>query len=135
MNRKGKILIVDDEPGVLNVLADIVGVLGFSVIAVPDAESALSVVKGGENIALVITDLSLPGMNGSDLLAEIKRAMPAVPVIVLTAHGSVESFIQTQSRGMYEYINKPVQAAELRRIVLSAMGSGANGAGHSLAKA
>jgi DNA-binding NtrC family response regulator len=127
---KTTILIVDDEPEVLATLADLVRAFGYDVIEASDAESALPVIRGGRSLDLVITDLRLPGMNGVDLLAEIKRALPAVPVIMLTGHCSVESFIQTQSRGVYEYINKPVRAAELRRIIQMAIASPPGGPGH-----
>jgi two-component system response regulator GlrR len=135
MTRKARILIVDDEPDVLALLAELVRSFGHDAIAAPDAEAALSVVRRGEAVDVVITDLRLPGMNGIDLLSEIKRAIPSVPVIMLTAHCSVESFIQTQSRGIFEYINKPVRAAELRRIVQAAIASPPDGAGRMPAEA
>ncbi len=129
--QKRKILIVEDEPDVLKTLADQVRSFGYDVVEVLDAESALPVIRGGGVVDLVITDMHLPGMNGIDLLGEIKRAAPAVPVIMLTGHCSVESFIRTKSRGVYEYINKPVQAAELRRIIGTAIAGPSPGTGRA----
>ena len=128
MSLKKRVLIVDDEPDVLGVLAEIVDSFGYDVAARADAESALAFVRSGQPVDLVLTDLSLPGMSGLDLLTEIKRLLPCVPVIMLTAHGSVETFIQTQSRGIFEYVNKPVRAAELRRILEVAMTASQGGA-------
>lgn len=123
MTEAGTILIVDDEPDVLNVLTDIVSAFGYRVIPRPDAESALDVIREEARIDLVITDLRMPGMSGIDLASHVKKALPSVPVILLTAYGSVESYIQTRSRGVFEYINKPVQSKELRRIVQAAISS------------
>lgn len=115
--RKRTILIVDDEPDVLKTLRDQVCSFGYDVREAPDAESALLVLRSGDPIDLVITDMRLPGMSGIDLLGEVRREASVVPVIMLTGHGSIESYIQTQSRGVFEYINKPVRAAELKRII------------------
>lgn len=119
--RKRTILIVDDEPDVLKTLREQVRSFGYDVREAPDAESALLVLKSGDLIDLVITDMCLPRMSGIDLLGEVKRAERAVPVILLTGHGTIESYIQTQSRGVFEYINKPVRASELKRIIGSAL--------------
>jgi len=114
------ILLVDDEPEVLNILAELVNGFGYTAMPKPDAESALSAVREGAVVDLVITDLRMPGMSGSELLPVLRKLLPAVPIIMLTANGSVESYIQSRSDGVFEYINKPVQAKELRRIVKAA---------------
>lgn len=110
------ILLIDDEPQLLSTLSEILKRSGHKVIPMPDAEFALSFLREGTSIDLIITDLQLPGMSGFDLISLFKEFMPAVPIIVLTGYGSVESYIQTRSRGIFEYINKPVRASELRRI-------------------
>jgi len=114
------ILLVDDEPEILGILGEILSGLGYTTISKPDAESALSAIRQGAAVDLVITDLRMPGMSGAELLIVLRKLMPSVPIIILTANGSVESYIQTRSDGVFEYINKPVQAKELRRIVKSA---------------
>jgi DNA-binding NtrC family response regulator len=119
------ILLIDDEPQVLSTLCEILTKPGYNVIPRPDAESAPSLVRGGTKVDLIITDLHLPGMNGLELIALFKKIVPSVPVIVLTGYGSVESYIQSCSSGVFEYINKPVQARELRRIVSAALSSSA----------
>ncbi len=115
---KKTILLVDDEPDILKVLAETLS--DYNVIARSDAESALSVIRGGAKVDLVLTDNFMPGMKGSELIAALKKDAPKVPVIMLTAYGTVESYLQNISGGAFEYINKPVKAGELRRIVQAA---------------
>lgn len=112
------ILLVDDEPEILKMLEETLS--DYQVIARPDAESALSVIRGGARVDLVLTDNCMPGMKGSELIAALKKDAPTVPVIMLTAYSSVESYLQNISGGAFEYINKPVKASELRRIVKAA---------------
>lgn len=115
------ILLVDDEPGVLKILEDTLVRFGYKVIPKPDAGSALTVIREGAKIDLVITDNKMPGMNGSEFVTVLKQALPSVPVIMLTGYGSVESYLKSLSNGVFEYINKPVQARELDRIVKAAL--------------
>jgi DNA-binding NtrC family response regulator len=114
-------MLVDDEPDILKILSDMLGRHGYTIIAKPDAESALSVVREGTPIDLVITDLRMPGMSGSELTTILRKTLPAVPIIMLTGYGSVETYLKSMSSGVFEYVNKPVQARELRRIVKTAL--------------
>ncbi len=116
-----RILIVDDEPGVLEVLQQILAADGYDTLAKPDAESALEAVKSGERVDLVITDNNLPGMKGEELIDKLRRLVPSTPVIMLTAYGSVGSYIDTMTKGVFEYLTKPVQAKELRMVVKAAL--------------
>ena len=115
------ILLVDDEPEILKVLGETLS--DYHVITKTDAESALSVIRGGARVDLVLTDNYMPGMNGSELINLLKKDAPSIPVIMLTAYGSVESYLQNISSGVFEYIHKPVKANELRRIVQVALDS------------
>ncbi|MDA8099015.1 MAG: response regulator [Nitrospiraceae bacterium] len=119
-----RVLIVDDEPDVLEILEQILAASGYQIIPRPDAESALEVIKGGEPVDIVITDNMLPGMKGAELADAVRRLAPSLPVIMLTAHGSVGSYIDSRSRGVFEYVTKPVQAKELRHIVKAALDNG-----------
>jgi DNA-binding NtrC family response regulator len=122
MSNEKTILVVDDEPDVLHVLANILQSAGYDVIPLGDAESSLKTIKGGTKIDLVITDLVMPGMDGSEFAEVIRKSLPDVPVILLTGHGSVETYIKSRSNGVFEYINKPVRSKELCRIVQAAIG-------------
>ncbi len=121
------ILLIDDEPEVSSILAEILERAGYAVISKPNAESALSVLLNRITVDLVITDLRLPGMSGSELAEVLRKGLPTVPVIMLTAFGTVESYVESRCMGVFEYINKPVQARELRRIVKAALHESATG--------
>jgi two-component system response regulator HydG len=115
------ILVVDDEPENRRMYSEILSDLGYRVIDEPDGASALSDIRLGEKIDLVITDYKMPGMNGLELVAALRNILPSSPVLMLTAYTSIENFIQSLSLGVFEYINKPVGTSEFIRIVRMAL--------------
>jgi CheY-like chemotaxis protein len=115
------ILVVDDEPEIRQIYSDILRDLGYRVIDEPDGASALSDIRQGEKIDLVITDYKMPGMNGLELAATLRKIIPSIPVLMLTAYFSIENYFQSLSLGVFECINKPVGKMELIRIVRMAL--------------
>ena len=115
------ILLVDDEHYILDALGQILHKFGYKVISRPDAESALSVIREGHNIDLVLTDYRLPGMKGFEFIAALKKILPSTPVIILTGYCSVEIYVKALSLGVFDCINKPVRAKDLDRILKSAL--------------
>jgi CheY-like chemotaxis protein len=89
----------------------------------PDGASAMSVIRGGAKVDLVITDYRMPGMDGLEFTILLRQILPSVPVVMLTAYGAVETYLKSHSLGVFEYVNKPIKAAELRRIVQAALES------------
>ena len=126
------ILLVDDEPENRRSYQEILNDLGFKVIAEADGLSALSVVREGVTIDLVITDYRMPGMNGLDFITSLRRLLLKVPVIMITAFGDIETYLQSFSLGVFEYVNKPVTKEEFERIVKAALiGPRRGPAGHN----
>ncbi len=115
------LLLVDDEPENLKCLGEVLNRMGYMVIAKPDARSALSAVRSGAAVDLIITDYRMPEMDGLEFLVLLKQSLPAVPVIMLTGYGEVETYLKSLSLGVFEYVNKPVRAKELGRIVKAAL--------------
>jgi DNA-binding NtrC family response regulator len=115
------ILVVDDDPGILSYLEEILGSSGYHIIPKPDAESALSVIREGTNVDLVVSDYSMPGMDGHEFFAALKQILPSAPVIILTGQSSVETYIKSLSLGLFEHVGKPIKAKELCSIVKAAL--------------
>ena len=117
------VLLLDDEPEILKSLGEILTRFGYDVIARSDARAALDLLKSGTNVDLVITDYRMPGMDGLEFLNALRHLDPRVPVIMLTAYGAVESYLKSISLGIFEYVNKPIKAKELGRVVKAALDS------------
>ena len=117
------ILLVDDELEILKSLGEILTRFGYQVIAKQAAQEALASMKDGANIDLVITDYRMPDMDGLEFLNALRQVDSSVPVIMLTAYGAVESYLKSLSLGVFEYVNKPIKAKELGRIVQAAINS------------
>ena len=117
------VLLVDDELDNLRSLGEILHRFGYAVITKSDAASALAVVRDGVLVDLIITDYRMPGVDGLEFLIQLKQILPDVPVIMLTAYGAVETYLKSLSLGVFEYVNKPVKAKELGRIVKAALES------------
>ncbi len=115
------ILLVDDDRDVLSYLEDSLITFGYNVIPKSDAQSALAFIREGANVDLVVTDYSMPGMDGLEFFTVLKRALPSVPVIILTGYGSVDTYLRSLSLGVCEFVCKPIEVKELDRIVKAAL--------------
>jgi DNA-binding NtrC family response regulator len=118
---KKTILLAEDDDGNRRIIAEILEDMGYEVIAEAGGSSALSVIKRGVDIDLVITDYRMPDMSGLDLVMELRRILPNVPVIMMTAYGSIENYFKSMSLGVFEYVNKPIGKDEFERIVKKAL--------------
>jgi two-component system response regulator AtoC len=109
-----KLLIVDDDDAFRALLATELARFGHAVIAAATAEGGLRLAEEGEP-DVVLLDLSLPDLGGIDVLRRLRQAMPSVEVIVLTAHGTIDSAIAAMKLGAYEFLQKPcaLSAVEL----------------------
>jgi two-component system, NtrC family, response regulator AtoC len=110
------ILIVEDEPRMRRLLEITLGEDGHNVQTADDAEKGLAFLRR-EPADLVVTDLKLPGMNGLEFLQEGKRLNPALPFIVMTAYGSVETAVDAMKAGASDYVLKPFTMAEMKLVI------------------
>jgi DNA-binding NtrC family response regulator len=110
------ILIVEDEAKMRRLLELNLGEDGFTTLSAGDAESGLKLLR--ENtVDLVVTDLKLPGMNGLEFLQAIKRQNAALPVVVMTAFGTVETAVEAMKAGASDYVLKPFSLSEMRMVI------------------
>src|SRR5258708_12019051 len=110
------ILIVEDEPRMRRLLEIRLGEDGHNVQTVEDAETGLKFI-GKEKDDLVVADLKLPGMNGLEFLQEARRANAALPFVVMTAYGSVETAVEAMKAGASDYVLRPFTMAEMNLAV------------------
>jgi two-component system response regulator PilR (NtrC family) len=119
---KPRILVVDDEPGLRDMLAILFRREGFDVSVAPGfAPARDAVVHSPEPYAIVLTDLLMPDGSGMDLLSLVKERTARTEVIVMTAHGGVETAIEAMRRGAYDFVTKPFGTSELRALVHKAL--------------
>ncbi|HXB22219.1 MAG TPA: sigma-54 dependent transcriptional regulator [Candidatus Solibacter sp.] len=110
------ILIVEDEPKMRRLLEISLGEDGHTVHIAAEAEAGLKCLRR-EVIDLVVTDLKLPGMNGLEFLQEAKRVNAALPIVVMTAYGSVETAVDAMKAGASDYVLKPFTMAEMKLVI------------------
>jgi DNA-binding NtrC family response regulator len=115
-----RILLVDDDRNFLRVLAYQVAESGFQVTTAKGSAEALEQFEDGK-FDLVISDLRMPGMDGLELLQEIRRRALDIPVILLTAHGSIDKAVDAIKAGAFDFLQKPFEKEELRVSVLNAL--------------
>lgn len=113
---KKRILLVDDEENARTALAKILSREEYEVVSAGNGFEALELLKN-TLVDLVISDINMPEMNGMSFLREINRQYPGINVIMVTAYGEVESYIEAMNLGAFEYINKPVRINELKKII------------------
>jgi two-component system, NtrC family, response regulator AtoC len=117
---KKQILVVDDEANLRRVLSAQLGRDGYEVHTAEDGEAALAFLKE-HHIDLVITDLRMPKVDGMDLLRAALRDDPSRPVVMLTAHGTVDNAVEALKTGAFDYITKPFDQNEVRVVVKKAL--------------
>lgn len=107
-----KILLVDDDPGLLHLLALRIESKGYDVSCAESAEQALGLLSK-DSFQLVITDLRMDGMDGLAFFNALKQGYPGLPVIMLTAHGSIPEAVEATKQGIFAFLSKPVDKDEL----------------------
>jgi two-component system response regulator AtoC len=120
MLRPSRVMVVDDDAETLALLHEIVAKEGYEVETAEDAETALR--RLGEwQPELIITDIHMPGMDGLDLLAAVREKEPDIPVVLLTAYGSLKTAVDAIKAGAFDYLSKPFVVEDIRLVVRRAL--------------
>src|SRR3954453_15403495 len=114
-----RVLIADDEINIQRVLEAILRRDGYEVVTAANGLEALAGMSRG--IHTVITDLKMPGLDGLGLLRRLQQDFPEVPVVMITAHGSVESAVEAVKLGAFDYLEKPFEQEQIRQVVAKAI--------------
>ncbi|HEX2874134.1 MAG TPA: sigma-54 dependent transcriptional regulator [Polyangiaceae bacterium] len=115
-----QILVVDDEPNLRRVLSAQLERDGYDVHTAEDGEQALTILKE-HHIDLVITDLRMPRIDGMELLRRAQKLDAELPVVMITAHGTVDNAVEALKTGAFDYLTKPFDQIEVRTIVAKAL--------------
>ena len=112
MSEKAHILIIDDEKNYLLVLEALLVDAGYAVTGISDPETALAFLEESE-VDVVVTDMKMPRVSGREVLERVKKNWPHVPVLIMTAFGTIESAVEVMKYGAFDYITKPFANDEL----------------------
>lgn len=117
---KEVILVIDDKPNIREVLSTILREEGYEVKTCETSAKALEVIA--EILPdVIVTDLKMPGMNGIDLMKEIKKFHTDIPVILITAYGTISSAVEAMKAGAYDYLTKPMDYDRLKILIRRAL--------------
>ena len=117
---KGRVLVVDDEKNITLVIAAMLERAGFEAIIYNDSVEALATIDS-EEIDTVVTDLYMPGPDGMEILKHCQLNHPQLPVVIITAFGTVESAVSALKKGAFDFITKPFDQTELLNVVQKAV--------------
>src|SRR6266849_10176242 len=124
MKQAKKILLVDDEPGMLRYIKTLLELDEFAVETASTGEEALELLKGGSEPDLVLLDLLMPGIDGLQTLEQVRQLRPSVKVIMLSCVTDTRKVVQAMRLGASDYLTKPFQKAELDSVVDLCLGKG-----------
>jgi DNA-binding NtrC family response regulator len=118
-----RVLVVDDEPNLRKVLTALLRQEGFEVVSEPDGEAALTRLRAAPSgtFDAVVSDLRMPKLDGISLLRAATAEDPDLPVIILTAHGTVDSAVEAVKLGAFDYLEKPFDRDQLRQVLQRAV--------------
>ena len=114
------ILVLDDEQNYLLIIDTLLKEQGYSVTTLTDPQMGLAYLEESE-VDVVLTDMKMPKLTGQDVLEHVRRTYPHVPVVIMTAFGSVESAVEAMRVGAFDYLTKPFANEELLLTVSKAV--------------
>lgn len=118
VDEKRSVLVVDDQESMRTLLQDMLEVVGYEVTLAEGGEQALSLLEAGE-FDLVLSDLNMPGMDGSALLRAVKATWPGIPVVIITGYGTFHTEKRVMKEGADGYISKPCTLSKIDKTISS----------------
>ena len=115
-----RILVAEDDPTVISLYCDVLDLEGYEVVTALKEEDALTAVRE-QAFDLSIIDLQLAKRNGISVMEDVHKITPDIPVIILTAYGSIESAVEAIQKGAYDYMTKPFDSKELLSKIKTAL--------------
>jgi DNA-binding NtrC family response regulator len=114
------ILVADDDPYIQEALKDRLESLGYGVLQASDGTQALAIIEG-QNPHMAFLDIEMPGMKGIDVLREIRKRENDLPVVIITAYGTIDLAVEAMKEGAYDFIPKPFQGSHVALVVRKAL--------------
>ena len=117
---KGKILVVDDENDVRDVIKLQLEQKGFNVLEAVDGENAINILQSGDNlvnVGLILCDIRMPKVNGVEAIEFLKKEAPGIPIVVITGYPDTELATGLLKKGVKDYLVKPVEKSKLMAVV------------------
>jgi two-component system, NtrC family, response regulator HydG len=117
MAENDRILVVEDDEAQLRLLTTVLEADGWRVFSATSGEQAITFLDGDEEVDVILSDLIMPGVDGKAVLAAVRERRPEVPVIIMTAHATVDNAVELLHAGAHHYLAKPTKLPELRIVV------------------
>ncbi len=117
---KGKIMVVDDENDVRDVIRLQLEQRGLNVLEAVDGQNAIDILKSGDNlvnVGLILCDIRMPKVNGVECIDFLRRQAPGIPIVVITGYPDTELATRLMKRGVKDYLVKPVEKEKLMAVV------------------
>ncbi len=120
------ILLIDDEVSFVKTLSKRLSKRGIDILSAYSGQDALLLLAAGKDVDIVILDVKMPGMGGLETLAAIKKQYPAIEVILLTGHSTIESAVKGMRLGAFDYLTKPCELEALMEKIEDAVKVGSH---------
>ncbi len=117
VTRQCSVLIVEDDPSLREALTDTLSLANIDYVSACDGEDAVSILSKPNNIGMVVSDINMGQMTGHDLLCHLQKSHPHIPVVLMTAYGSVKDSVDAIKQGAVDYLVKPFEPNQLVDLV------------------
>lgn len=116
-NRSVKLILAEDDPGLREAIGDSLVLSGFQVLAAADGRQALQLMAENSDVNMVVSDVNMPNVDGYQLLAQMRAEFPHVPVLLITAYGTIHQSVKAIQEGAVDYLVKPFEPQLLTELI------------------